>query len=147
MLNRFLYKKHIRLSFQEFFALERNEITLEEILWNRRLDNFAKKVLNSKYKVAIIFIIASGLLVLNTATVFASTIDTSKIDTLGSTILGLIRSCGYWFCIILATKDIITALMEGSTKQIGGIIVKYLTAFGAFYALPWIMDLIKELLS
>ena len=147
MLNRFLEKKKLKLSFQEFFQLERGEITLEDIYWNRKLDTFASRVMKSEYKAFIIFIIASGLLILPSATAMAGNIDTSKIDVLGSTILGLVRTCGYWFCIILATKDIVGALMEGSSKHIGSIIVKYITAFGAFYALPWIFDLIADLLA
>lgn len=145
MINRFLKKKHIRLSFQEFFALERGEITLEDIYFNRKLERFATKVMTSKYKLAVVFMIASGFLVINTARALA--VDTSKIDNLGSTILGLIRTCGYWFCLILATKEIITSLMEGNTKKIGNIVVHYLAAFGAFYALPWLFDLIKDLLA
>lgn len=142
-----MLKKNIKMTISEYCQLKRNEITLKQIAFNRKLDLFATKILNSKHKKIIIFIIASGLLIMNSSKAFANPLDTSKIDNLGSTILGLVRTCGYWFCIILATKDIIAALMEGSTKQIGQIIVKYLTAFGAFYALPWIMDLIKELLS
>ena len=147
MLNRFLEKKRIRLSFQEFFQLERGEITLEEIYYNRKLDLFAVNVLASKYKNIILIVIASGLIVLNSELALATTIDTSKVDNLGSTVLSLIRTCGYWFCLALASKEIITQMINGTTKEIGSIIVKYLTAFGAFYALPWIMDLIKDLLS
>lgn len=138
----------MRMSISEYCQLQRGEISINDIYNNRKLDDFATRVLNSKHKAAIVFIIASGLLVFNSTNALAvGSIDTSKIDLLGSTVLGLIRTCGYWFCIILATKDIIGELMRGTTKQIGSIVVKYLTAFGAFYALPWIFDLIADLLG
>ncbi len=145
MINRFLEKKHIRLSFQEFFALERGELTLEDIYFDRKLESFAGKVMKSEYKLAVVFMIASGLLVLSNTQALA--VDTSKIDNLGLSVLGIVQTAGYWFCLILATKDIISALMEGNTKKIGSIVVHYLSAFGAFYALPWLFDLIKELLA
>ena len=147
MINRFLEKKKIKLSFQEFFALERGEITLEDIYFNRKLDAMAGRIMKSEYKAVIIFMIACGLILVPSVSAMAGEIDTSKINELGSVILGLVRTCGYWFCIILATKDIVGALMEGSSKQIGSIIVKYITAFGAFYALPWVFDLIADLLA
>lgn len=144
-LRKLLDKKHIRMSVSEFCKLQRNELTLEDIYYRNKLDAFANKVMKSQYKAFIVFMIATSLLILPSITTYA--VDTSKINNLGSTVLTLIRSCGYWFCIILATKDIVGALMEGSSKQIGSIIVKYITAFGAFYALPWIFDLIADLLA
>lgn len=147
MLNRFLERKKIRLSFQEFFQLERGELTLEEIYYNRKLDLFAANILNSKYKTVVLIAIASALIFLKSDLALATTLDTSKVDNLGTIILSLIRTCGYWFCLALASKEIITQMINGTTKEIGSIIVKYLTAFGAFYALPWIMDLIKDLLA
>lgn len=69
----------------------------------------------------------------------------SKIDVAGNTILGIVRRIGYWCCIVGCIMDIIKALMQGDTKSIGKIMMKYALAFGALYVFPWILDLIKSI--
>lgn len=144
LFEKILYNKKITMSIPEYLSYERREITLKDIYYNQKMDHIAKVIINSKYKLFFIFIIASGLLVLNSTQVLA--VDTSKIDSAGSTLLTIVRTAGYWFCIILACKDIVGALIEGNTKAVGQIVVKYIVGFGALYALPWVFDLIKEIL-
>ena len=145
MIKRILYNKKITMSIPEYLAYEKGELSLKDIYYNQKLDNMAKAIINSKYKLFFIFLIASGLLLLNNVQAFAA-VDTSKIDSAGFTLLTIVRTAGYWFCIVLACKDIIAALMEGNTKSVGQILVKYIVGFGALYALPWVFDLIKEIL-
>jgi hypothetical protein len=68
-----------------------------------------------------------------------------KIDTAGNTILGIVRRIGYWCCIIGCIIDIIKALMQGDTKSVAKIMMKYALAFAALYLFPWILDLIKAI--
>ncbi|KZL88738.1 hypothetical protein [Clostridium magnum] len=68
-----------------------------------------------------------------------------KIDAAGNTILGIVRNIGYWCCIIGCIIDIIKALMQGDTKNIAKVMMKYALAFGALYIFPWILDLIKSI--
>lgn len=144
MFKRNLNKKKITMSIPEFLAFERGELSLEEIYSNRQLENMAKAVLNSKYKIFFIFLLASCLFVFTNIQALA--VDTSKIDSAGTILLTIVRTAGYWFCIILACKDIVGTLIEGNTKAVGQIVVKYIVGFGALYALPWLFDLIKEIL-
>lgn len=147
MLSRLLNYKTVTMSIPEFCQLNRGEIKLSDIYFNRQasrsLERICKK--NSKLAILIIFFLASMLLVSNN--VYAAGVDTSKIDNLGRTLLTLVQNIGYWFCIIMAAKEILTSLMQNQAKEVGGIILKHVMAFGGFYALPWIFDLIKDLLG
>lgn len=152
MLNRLLKYKKVTMSIPEFCALNRGEITLKQIYLNREATRSLEKVCRRYPKITkvVIFFLATILLVSNT--VFASTtdiskVDVSKINTLGQTLLMLVQSIGYWFCIIVAAKEILVSLMQNQAREVGGIILKYILAFGGFYALPWSFDLIRDLLG
>lgn len=147
VLDKILERKYIELSFEEFFALERNEITLSSVYFNRKCNRMLNRICNRNKqieKVVILFLAFSFLIYEN---VYASQVDVSKINNLGSTLLTLIQTIGYWFCIIMASKDILTSLMQNQCRDIGSIILKHILAFGGFYALPWSFNLIKDLLS
>lgn len=146
MIEKLLYYKKINMSIPEFLAYERGEITLKEIWGRRELDKFFGKIMdNKKYKCFLVFILASALIVINSINTYA--VDTTAIDNVGNTLLGLFKTCGYWFCIILGLKEIIGVLLSGDYKKIGSIFVTYSLAFGSFYALPWVFDMIKDLLK
>lgn len=146
MLNRLLHYKKITMSIPEFCAYSRGEINLNDIYINRSTQRILNKMCkNNNFKKIMVFFLAN-ILILNTSFT-ACAVDTTKIDNLGRTILTLVQSIGYWFCIIMASKEILTALLENRSKDVGGIILKHLIAFGGFYALPWCFDLIKELLG
>lgn len=68
----------------------------------------------------------------------------SNIDTLGFKMLGVLRSVGYWICICMCLVEVLKSLMQGDTKGIAKIIVKYLIGFSTLYFLPWAFDAIKE---
>lgn len=70
-----------------------------------------------------------------------------KVDKAGFTILGIVRSFGYWICIIMCIIEIIKSLLQGDTKSVGKIIAKYIIAFSAFYFLPWLFDIIKQIFA
>lgn len=73
--------------------------------------------------------------------------DTSKLDIAGTKILGICQQFGYWGCLIMASVEIVKALMRGESKDITKIIAKYLIGFGALYVLPFLFNLIKDIFS
>ena len=147
-LEKILERKKMTMSIPEFCAYQRGEIKLTDIYFNRQARRSVEKIcVNPKIRMMVVLFLV-GLITLNQAIqVQAGQLNTGKIDNLGRTVLGLVQSIGYWFCIIMAGKEILTCLMQNQAKDVGGIILKHVMAFGGFYALPWIFDLIKELLS
>lgn len=71
----------------------------------------------------------------------------AKIDKAGSTILGICRTIGYWACLISCICEIIKSLMQGDTKSIAKIMMKYALAFAALYFFPWLLDIIKDIFA
>ena len=152
MLEQILEYKRIRMTIPEFLQYQRGELTLKEIYFNRKtrrvVDNILNKIINcDKTRASFIFFLACCFVILDVNKVLAegTSVDVSSIDRLGYTLLSITRSLGYWVCIILACKEIITELMSGG-KDIGKIFVKYIIAFGSLYALPWVMDMIKSII-
>lgn len=97
---------------------------------------------NTELKKKVVFVCGS-LLYVNEVVNAADGLE--KIDVAGNTMLGIVRKIGYWCCIIGCIIDIIKALMQGDTKSIAKIMMKYALAFGALYIFPWILDLIKSI--
>lgn len=67
----------------------------------------------------------------------------SKLDKAGFKILDIVQRIGYWIILVQATREIISSIMSGANKNIGGVIVKYVLAYGSLFALPWLLDLVK----
>lgn len=105
---------------------------------------FVAKHINSNFKLKkeAVFILGS-LFYVNDIVNAADPLG--KIDKAGNTILSIVRKIGYWCCIIGCIIDIIRALMQGDTKSIAKIMMKYALAFAALYMFPWILDLIKSI--
>lgn len=111
--------------------------------YNSNLELVAKHInANTELKKKAVFVLGS-LLYVQDVVCAAEGID--KIDVAGNTILGIVRKIGYWCCIIGCIIDIIKALMQGDTRSIAKIMMKYALAFGALYIFPWILDLIKSI--
>ena len=87
----------------------------------------------------------SALLVANL--LCTESVNAANIDTAGIKILGICRNVGYWMCLIMASIEIIKSLMQGNTKGVSSIIVKYGLGYGSLFIMPWIFDLIKSLFS
>lgn len=126
-------------------------LTLNEFLEMSRLNSkpseyIAKKINNDTKLKGMVIFVAGSLMYCKSFVVNAApkTVDAiSKIDSAGFTMLSLVRTIGYWICIIMCVIEILRALMQGDTKSIGKIIIKYILAFAAFYFLPWLFDIIK----
>lgn len=95
---------------------------------------------NSELKKRAIFVLGS-LFYINDI-VYASD-QLGKVDVVGNTMLQMVRKIGYWICIIGCIIDICKALMQGDTKSIAKIMMKYALAFAALFVFPWILDTIK----
>lgn len=111
--------------------------------YNANLELIAKHInADTELKKKTVFILGS-LLYVNE--VVGAADPFGKIDVAGNTILGIVRKIGYWCCIVGCIIDIIKALMQGDTRSIAKIMMKYALAFSALYIFPWILDLIKSI--
>ncbi|MDU5111159.1 MAG: hypothetical protein E6248_11975 [Clostridium sp.] len=138
--------KEIIMSIPQFLAYERGGKSLKDIEIENGVEGIARKIINNdRLRRMTVFVIAG----LNyTSTVLADASDAgNKINEAGSTILGIVQSIGYWLCIIGCVMEILKSLMNGSSKDVGKIIIKYLLIFGSLYLMPWAFDLIKEIFS
>lgn len=67
------------------------------------------------------------------------------IDKFGMRVLSILRSVGYWVCLLMCIKEIIqSATSGGDTKDILKIIIKYVIIFGSLYLVPEIFDMIPQ---
>ena len=100
---------------------------------------------NNKLKSMTTFVLSTNLYC-KKAYAASTTVDAlAKVNTAGSTFMSIIRTVGYWICILMCIVEILKALMQGNSKAIGNIIIKYLLAFSAFYFMPWLFDLVKDI--
>lgn len=67
-----------------------------------------------------------------------------KIDKLGFMLLDIMRRLGYWTCIVMCAYEVVRSIADGEAKDIGRVSVKYVVGYLMLYALPWILDMIKE---
>lgn len=96
-----------------------------------------------RLRAMVTFVLANGLYMKKAYA--ASNLD--KVNSAGLQILNIVRTFGYWICIIGCIMEIVRSLMQGDTKGIGKIILKYVLGFGSFYFLPWFFDLIREMFA
>lgn len=123
---------HVSIIYENRFIreLKNNKIKYSE--------EFAKEILKDPQLTKKTVFVLGNLLMLERV-VYAS-----GIDKAGNVLLGLARDLGYYICLLMCIMEIIKSLMQGDTKSIGKIIMKYIIAFGAFYMLPWLFNIIKD---
>lgn len=138
------------MTFSQYRAYERGEKTIREIKRERKelqkMDSIAGKIMeNPRLKKLVVFTIAG----LNYAsTVLADTnAAAEKINTGGFMILGIVQTIGYWLCLIGCIMEILKAIMNGSSKDVGKIMLKYLLVFGSLYLMPFGFNLIREIFA
>lgn len=135
----------ITMTIPEFNAIQRGEMSYNDLAIER-----AAKVINQDDRLRKMFAFAVGsLLYCQTVCQTVYAMDQDKIEKAlipinegGFAILTIARTIGYWVCIIMCIIEIIKALLDGSSKNIGKIILKYVFGFAALYLLPWLLDLI-----
>lgn len=138
--------KEIKMTIPQFLAYERGEKSLKDIELENGLESIARKIINNdRLRKITVFTIAS----LNyMGAVQASTIDAiGRINTGGFMILDIVQTIGYWLCIIGCIMEILKSVMNGSSKDVGKIMMKYILIFAALYLMPWLFDLIKEIFA
>lgn len=127
--------KEITMSIPEFFQVQREELSIDE------LNSLDKEIIcNKKLRSAITLLLALTVdfKVANAAN------GAQAAAKLGGTFLNMVRSFGYWICVVMCIVEIIRNLLQGDTKGIGKIIVKYLIAFASFYFVPFLFDTVRE---
>lgn len=72
----------------------------------------------------------------------ASTLD--KMDKTCEEALMVGQRIGYWICVFMCIYEIIKKVKDGDTGAIWGIIIKYAIAYGAFFIVRFVLDMIGE---
>lgn len=138
--------KEITMTIPQFLQYQRGEKTIKDIEVENGLENMATKIMNDdRLKKITVFTIAS----LNcTSTVYADTAQAvSKINNAGNAFLTIFQSVGYWLCLIGCIMEILKSVMNGSSKDVGRIMLKYILIFAALYVMPFAFKLISEIFA
>ena len=72
---------------------------------------------------------------------------TTKLTHAGNAIFGIVQTVGYWLILIMCIIEILKCLMQGDTKSIAKVMMKFGLAYASFYLFPWILDLIRTVFS
>lgn len=96
------------------------------------------------YKV-LVFTVA-GLNYANTVLADTSA-AVSKINSAGYMILSVAQSIGYWLCLVGCIIEILKSVMNGTSKDAGKIMIKYILYFAALYLMPFAFDMIRDIFA
>lgn len=132
------------MSIHQFCEMERGNLTLREIELQNGFESFATIVTKDKYIEKLVVISMACMLGLGKIANAATDVE-GKITGAGQKFFSIIRTLGYWLCLIGCIVEILKSVSTGGSKDIGKIIMKYLLIFGALYFMPWAFDLIKEM--
>lgn len=138
--------KEITMTIPQFLAYERGEKSIKDIEIENGLESIATKIMNNdRLRKMTVFVIAG----LNyTSTALADTAEAvGRIDSAGNMFLGIIQSIGYWLCLIGCIMEILKSVMNGSSKDVGKVMLKYLLIFAALYLMPFAFNLVKEIFA
>ena len=106
---------------------------------NAEVETFTNKVMkNARFKKFTIALLGMSLYFKD---VFATT---KGIDTLGWTLLGLIRQYAYWVLLIWCIIEVIKSGVGGESKKSLSIVMKFVIIFASMYLLPNLFNVIKE---
>lgn len=138
--------KEITMTIPQFLQYQRGEKTIKDIELENGLENIATKIMKyDRLKKITVFTIAS----LNfMSTVYADTAQAvSKINNAGNAFLTIFQSIGYWLCLIGCIMEILKSVMNGSSKDVGRTMLKYILIFAALYVMPFAFKLISEIFA
>lgn len=125
-----------------FFEKEKI-MTFDEFMQKQKNKKFRVQLNDKKYLEKITVFVLANLIWCEK--VFAQQVNTDPINKAGDTLLNIAQSFGYWVFLIMCIIDILKSVTNGDTKNILNIISKYLVAFGSFYFLPYLFNLIKPI--
>lgn len=136
--------RNLTMTIPQFNAYNRGEITLKEIKEINEGESFAKWILNDNKLTKCFVFVVGGL---NYASVvMAETTDAmARVNMAGNMFLGIIQTIAFWLCLIGAIIEILKCVANGSSKDIGRILMKYLLIFASVYLLPFAFDLIRDI--
>lgn len=136
--------KEVTMTIKQFMELQRKEKDIIDI----RIENNNLMAIDPKIEKWIVFGIACTMFcITNTKTAYASA-NLPQIDTIGNKLLGIAQQVGYWLCLILCIKEILTEILQGNAitnpSDIAKPVVKYALAFASIYFMPSLFNWIKE---
>lgn len=138
--------KEITMTIPQFLAYERGEKSLKDIKLENGLESIARRIINNdRLRKITVFTIAS----LNYMTTVQAdaTEAIARIDSAGYMFFGIIQSIGYWLCLIGCIMEILKSVMNGSSKEVGKLMMKYILIFAALYLMPFAFNLIREIFA
>lgn len=135
--------KEFTMSIPQFLQYERGEKTIKDIEIENGLESIATKMMNNdRLRKMVVFTIASLNYV---STVYAGVEEANaKVNSVGLMLFSSIQTIGYWLCLIGCIMEILKSVMNGSSKDVGKIMLKYLAIFASLYLMPFAFNLIKE---
>lgn len=142
--------KNYSLSFSEFLKMKNGEITLNEIKKNHNndynIENFASKVLkNNRLTKIVVFTLATANIILTRISnnISVETVSNGKgIDVLGNKLLHLFQYYGHWILLIMCVLECIKSGINGDSKKILSIVVKFLLIYASLFLVPELFDII-----
>lgn len=131
-------KKEITMTIPQFLAVQRGEMSYKDL----QVETLATKIIKNP-RVTKCFVLSIALMNTLTVAYADGNAISSKIDTTGNMILTLMQSIARWVCIIMCLVEITKALGNGTTKDIGKILLKYTLAYATTFILPFLFDSIE----
>lgn len=140
-----MLRKKLSMTIPEFCQLQRGNICIEDIEFNRQMERVATKIISNETKRKLaVFLLACGLMTIACISVYAATDPLKNIDVAGDTILTIVRRFARYICIIMCSVGCIKVASEGDTKSISKICLKFIMIYGSLYIIPWFYDLIEK---
>ena len=130
-------------TYEEYFREVKEKEMLERL--SREAETLLQKIKYNKPLLKATTLLTA--LTMNSINVLAYTKGVEALPVAGNKLLNILQVFGYYVCVIMCIIEIIKSLISGDTKSISRIVVKYIIAFGSFYFLPWIFDLIRDIFS
>jgi hypothetical protein len=99
--------------------------------FNENIELVAKHIsTDNKLKKQVVFVLGSIFYVQD---IVHAADGLDKIDIGGRKILAIVQKIGYWVCLVGCIIDIVKSLMQGDTRSIAKIMMKYGLAFASLY--------------
>jgi hypothetical protein len=139
----------LTMSFNEFFEMERGNITLNKIIRDkniRKFDDIAGKILrNENLRKACVFSLALSMMCVQVFAEDKSTAEAmGKVGAASSKIISILQFSIGKVCIIACILEIGKSLIAKRREEIPQIGMKYLIAYLVVKLVPWLFDLIDE---